>query len=240
MRVRDWFEKQLLNVKSRVYIIYFDIVKKNFLKNYRSDIDFDLLIPDSRHLVQDNADKIKRISIRILKCIDFLSEKYDFKLFLAYGTLLGAVRHGGFIPWDDDVDIMMTRRDFNIFISVAKHLPPSIEIRPMAYNFIKVMDKYSKISMDGKRGVAVDIFIVEGKSENYYFWNVHKMRNFHLKSRELFPLISVKFEDLTLNVPKEYVKILVELYGDYMKLPPIEDQKSHHTNESMINIHRYK
>lgn len=44
--------------------------------------------------------------------IDAVCRKYDIKMFLVGGSLLGAIRHGGFIPWDDDVDFGMTREDY--------------------------------------------------------------------------------------------------------------------------------
>ena len=52
-------------------------------------------------------DKVKLIELDILNYIDFLCKKHDIKYYLAYGTLIGAIRHKGFIPWDDDIDICM-------------------------------------------------------------------------------------------------------------------------------------
>ena len=52
-------------------------------------------------------------------------QKYDIKYVMFYGSLLGTVRHKGFIPWDDDIDIAMLRSDFNRFVEVVpSELPP--------------------------------------------------------------------------------------------------------------------
>ena len=63
----------------------------------------------------------------MLKSVDALCGKYGLQYTIYCGTLLGAVRHGGFIPWDDDVDLAMPLKDYRRFLHVAKELPDRFE-----------------------------------------------------------------------------------------------------------------
>lgn len=64
--------------------------------------------------------KLQENLLEIVLEIDRICRKHDINYFLDSGTALGAVRHGGFIPWDDDADIGMPREDYEKFITVAK------------------------------------------------------------------------------------------------------------------------
>ena len=63
-----------------------------------------------------DMDELKAIEIRILSLFHAFAEEHGLNYYLAYGTLIGAVRHSGFIPWDDDIDIMMMRKDYDVFL----------------------------------------------------------------------------------------------------------------------------
>lgn len=73
--------------------------------------------------------KVHQANLTILKEIDRICRKYKLKYVLDAGTLIGAVRHQGFIPWDDDADVAMTRPNFDAFLKVAaRELPESMEM----------------------------------------------------------------------------------------------------------------
>lgn len=52
-------------------------------------------------------------------CLDAICRKHDLRYSLAFGSLIGAVRHKGFIPWDDDIDVLMFRDDLDRFLRIA-------------------------------------------------------------------------------------------------------------------------
>ena len=62
--------------------------------------------------------RLWKVEQEILDVINEICVKHNLRYSLAYGTLIGAVRHGGFIPWDDDIDIIMPRSDYNRFIDI--------------------------------------------------------------------------------------------------------------------------
>ena len=73
---------------------YYDVTPKRFLSN------------------------VQNLGVEILKFVNNVCEKYDIDYWMSYGTLLGAVRHEGYIPWDDDLDIAMMRSDYSKFLKI--------------------------------------------------------------------------------------------------------------------------
>ena len=63
-------------------------------------------------------EELRKIQIEMLEHIDTICEKHNLKYFLLGGTLIGAIRHKGYIPWDDDIDICMPREDYKKLIEI--------------------------------------------------------------------------------------------------------------------------
>ena len=117
--------------------------------------------------------------LELLSEIDRICKKRDLRYFICYGTLLGAIRNGGFIPWDDDIDIVMFREDYEKFFRLAKEeLTAGIQIISMEENsslcgFVNgIGRKFTLFSEALKKSHgfpyphAVDIFPMDELSDN--------------------------------------------------------------------------
>ena len=69
-----------------------------------------------------SKEELKNSQMNILKFIDRVCKENDIPYFVSYGTLLGAIRHKGFIPWDDDIDICLYREDYDRFLNIVKEM----------------------------------------------------------------------------------------------------------------------
>ena len=120
-------------------------------------------------------EEIQKQSVKILYAIDSICRQEGIKYFLAYGTLLGAVRHNGFIPWDDDIDIQMPRDDYERFEEYC--IKNSEQLYPLALFSQKTESKYPYVidrlcdtrysirrddEEDCGMGLFVDIYPLDG------------------------------------------------------------------------------
>ncbi len=129
---------------------------------------------DYPHLKAFNRSQLRAGQLRmldILLAIDALCKQHNLAYWIDNGTLLGAVRHGGFIPWDDDMDIAMPADDFEKFAALApKNLPEGLAFQPgrdakgRIYALPKVRDlnsfyaeAHDDLSLSTPRGLFVDI-----------------------------------------------------------------------------------
>lgn len=123
-------------------------------------------------------DEIKSIELNILSYVASLCENHNLRYFLAYGTLIGAIRHKGFIPWDDDIDIMMPRDDYSHLIDIIRSENGKYEcLVPLEngyfYEFVKVIDTTTSVqeihTIKSHCGVWIDIFPLDGLKINDKF-----------------------------------------------------------------------
>ena len=138
--------------------------------------------------MENNLSNYKKITLEILKYFDQICRKNDIKYSLYYGTLLGAIRHGGYIPWDDDIDVVMTYKEYNKLKSVVsankndryEFLFP--EDNSMIVNMCKLYDRNTTMKekfMKHNSSLFIDIFI-------YYDFNPQKMNSKIIKKIKLF------------------------------------------------------
>jgi lipopolysaccharide cholinephosphotransferase len=133
-----------------------------------------------------SASDMREIQMDILRRIDALCEKRGWHYCLCGGTLLGAIRHKGFIPWDDDIDLLMPRKDYDAFLREAPELIGNnytvahIGNDPShVYPFAKIYDNNTVLTEPGNPpiGVYVDVFPMDGlpneigKSDRIFAWS---------------------------------------------------------------------
>lgn len=121
-----------------------------------------------------SLEEVKAAALEMLVFVDGICNKNGLRYSIFYGTLLGAVRHGGFIPWDDDIDIVMPRKDYLKLIDILKNdstylLASPYNRTPYRYTFSKIFNKKTimkskqKFSYEEKdMGVFIDIFPLDG------------------------------------------------------------------------------
>lgn len=174
--------------------------------NENSTINFDTLFPDEREQGETRLRQCHLVMLRILKIIDYLCARHKIDYFLAAGSLLGAIRHKGFIPWDDDLDIGMTRANYEKFVKYAvPELPYDLFYQNVdtdasypRYHIVeaKIRDRYSCYSLMEKlqkkykwhNGIQLDILVFDRAflPHNYFIYHLNR----HI--RRLGPTNSIK------------------------------------------------
>ena len=130
--------------------------------------------------------EIQTVSLDILKDIHLFCENNSIRYSVAGGTLLGAIRHKGFIPWDDDIDVMMPREDYRIFCETYSSRP----YRLISFNndksckiaYARVCDMGKTLIQDQawtskKVGVWVDVFPFDGAEDDFVSFTKHYAAN---------------------------------------------------------------
>ena len=249
----------------------------------------------------------QQVSMKILKYLIEICEKHNLTYFMYGGTLIGAVRHQGYVPWDDDIDVIMFREDFE---KLNQILEKNIDDKYRFMNCLneetyyhtwgRVMLKNTLFrewwadQVDYTPNIYIDIFILDNIPNNKFKQFIHRWKCYFLNmlsfyssikyendskikqiiqrtvhytikilhispytirkkciksftqyqnedceevcdfpssgimpisfKTDWFPLKKVKFEDIKVNIPNNYDKILKMEYGEYMELPPEESR----------------
>ncbi len=273
--------------------------------------------------------ELRDIQLEALKILDefvALCDRNNLTYYISGGTYLGAVRHKGFIPWDDDVDVAMPRKDYNRFLVIAEEELPSYyklnhfsrQKNSMFYvpkienEQFKMVSRIAKI--EKKVNLWIDVFPLDGLPDNKIIRKLHcarllilrgeyklaffdilvdyknknrpwyenavmwiaerikigKLFNSYKVMKKLDKVLSkydfyeseyvmnfmgsykfksilsrpeiyaegakYDFEGRTFNGPKDFDRYLTQIYGDYMKLPPVEKRNWHQTDIYGMNM----
>ena len=157
----------------------------------------------------------------IMKVILKFMEKEGTEYYMLGGTLLGAVRHKGFIPWDDDIDIGIPRGEYERFLSdIKRELPDYMAVRTYKnsrnhhYYFSRIVDKRYKVKRTGSEvdrleEVWIDIFPLDGMPDKFLDRQIHKAKL--LASRVMYHVAT--FDKVNLKRPNRpyYERVLIRL-----------------------------
>ncbi len=278
--------------------------------NYNQDFVKEEVICDWK--VSETIKKVWWIQLDLLKQFDKICKDNNLKWYPMWGTLLGVIRHKGFIPWDDDVDIVMPRSDYERFKEVCDdllkepyYLQTTIKDKECYYMWISLRNSQTTgnritcLSKKQNNGIGIDIMPLDGCEDSPSKYKISRfpvrvisvlantyvndfnqsmiarvlrrclrLFNFDYKKAYLWaenqnmkfkwedyprvafrahadPLtkviqrdmwlkedfettIDMPFEDMMIPVPVGYDRLLKQIYGDYMKFPPLDKRQGKH------------
>lgn len=147
-------------------------------------------------LSEEQMEKLRIKELEILLCFIRVCEQLEIKYFVVQGTLLGAVRHHGFIPWDDDIDVGMLREDYEIFIKKGQELLPDEYFIQTHYTdpsyphgFAKIRNIHTTFlettckDLPMNHGVYIDVFPFDYYPDNWIVQSIFEIKKLLLRYR---------------------------------------------------------
>ena len=145
--------------------------------------------------MSDHLSKAQQIILDIFATVYRYLTDHGIEYYMLGGTLLGAIRHKGFIPWDDDIDIGIPRGQYEAFLDgIAKELPPHLRVETYKtnpehhYYFSRIVDTRYQVIREGSEteraeNVWMDIFPLDGMPNNPVIRKIHEFRVLYTRMR---------------------------------------------------------
>lgn len=186
----------------------------------------------------------KQIMIKSLARIDQFCRNNDIQYSICWGTMIGAIRHHGFIPWDDDIDLMMDRENYNRFLSIFNDPDYDVYTPSKVKNCIQLLTKVSlnttKVIFDNYKreslfGLWISIFPYDNAPDiGLKQWEVKRTRLFN---QYHFKTVRYLDTDSALRkFMKFFLKLMVLPYNSFSLANKIEEHLSKFNNQKTKNI----
>ena len=160
-----------------------------------------------------NEEKSK--AIELLDKIYNIFNEYNITNFLMCGALLGLVRNNDFIPWDDDIDLIISSDIYKAIDIISEKYKNELVFEKISNHFIKVYFS------DVKSFPFIDLFIYEEDDSNVYYFGKTWDKN------KIFPLEKILFNDIYINIPKDSTYCLSRNFGDDYMIKIVSSKYNH-------------
>lgn len=182
-----------------------------------------------------SLDEMREVQLYILDCIHDYCTKNNLRYSLGGGSLLGAIRHRGYIPWDDDIDVMLPRADYDKLIEGFEGNYEHCRLhhygndKTYPFFFAKIYDDRTELTTDlVTNGVNVDVFPIDGMPEEmksgWYFWRlIHEQWAFHLYGRKW---TSLSWKEKCLRIIYPSKRLLWKIHDRYIRSYSFETSPS--------------
>ncbi len=178
---------------------------------------------------------IKKIQLDILIYLDKICKENSIKYYLSSGTLLGAVKYKGYIPWDDDIDVILLRDDYTKLVNVLKNSNDRYKLlsiyncKDYYYPFAKLVDSKTILIENSKKikgmGVYIDIVPMDGYKDSNILKHIFDIRIIHNLTVRRFRIkncIRGNFDYMKFRnkkVKHKGIKDFIYAFVDYITLP---------------------